>query len=109
MKVKTIYPCVCIDHKPDHIASGTDGMPTLQVYSGGDSYSFIACCPHCGRGDLNSFPTQYQALKEWNETQKTCWDWLCRDFWSGELKADVEPWRAEILEMMAEDAKGGQK
>ena len=104
MKVRRVLPCVCIDHAPDYIANGHDGMPALRVYSSRDgSYSFVAYCPDCKRGSLNTYRTSYGALKAWNDLQRQCWDEECSDFWTGELKDDCAPWRAATYRNLFED------
>ena len=99
MKVERIIPCICIDHIPDTSDSGTYGMPTLQLYSCGEgrSYRFIPKCPACGRGGMFDFTSDYKALKHWNKLQEDMWKSECTDFWTGEIKADLEPWRKEMF------------
>lgn len=73
MRVEKIAPCLCIDHKPDRVASGHDGMPELSIYTGDIPYSywFSAFCPNCGRGSkLQSHRSAYFALLYWNDIQK---------------------------------------
>ena len=104
MKVKTIFPCVCIDHTPTAADSGTYGMPVMQLYSCGDgrAYHFIPKCPNCGRGGLREFTSDYMALKEWNSMQFDLWDKAVTDFWTGEIIPGCEQWRIDLYLQMKE-------
>ena len=98
MRVEKIAPCVCIDHKPDRVASGHDGMPELSIYTGDVPYSywFSAFCPNCRRGSkLQSHRSAYFALLYWNDIQKSCWSTLCTDL-AGNRKDGIEEWQWEI-------------
>ena len=97
MRVKKIFPCVCIDHKPDAGDSTYYGFPILRVAAGLDKEFWQIKYPNCGRGGCLEFPSQYYALKHWNEMQLWLWKNECFDFWTGELK-DVPKWKKEVYE-----------
>ena len=60
MRVKEVFPCVCIGSKPDTAVSTYYGMPELRTNG---SFWQIRC-PRCGRGGLMEFSSQYYALKD---------------------------------------------
>jgi len=99
MRVKEVFPCVCISHKPDTAVSTYYGMPELRTNG---SFWQIRC-PRCGRGGLMEFSSQYYALKDWNEMQIDLWRDECRDFWEGKKMTNVPEWRHEIYERMIGD------
>lgn len=100
MKVKKIYPCVCIKEDPEEKNLIDYGMPDLavsQITNRGNIW-MSAYCRNCGRGDrwMNQ-KSAYYALKYWNEIQKTCWSVLCTDI-GGNRKPEVKDWQWRIFE-----------
>lgn len=101
MRVKRIYPCVCITQKPDTAVSTYYGMPELRVVSsesGGEFWQIR--CPRCRRGGLLEFRSQYYALKDWNEMQLGLWRDECCNFWEDTISESCPEWRRKIYEEM---------
>lgn len=68
MIVDNIETCICIDHKVTYTDSVYYGMPHLKITRGQEWNIF---CPNCGRGGCKEFKSQYYALKDWNDMQKS--------------------------------------
>ena len=107
MRVKIIYPCVCIDHEPTYADPCDYGMPRLYVANSQNiGFQFwYAYCPKCKRGlPGRERKTVYQALKDWNELQIRCWALEYKEFFddTGTYKADCPAWRKALMRKMEE-------
>lgn len=77
MTVEHIIPCICSTrHKTDYMST-YDGMPQLKVHGNYIKHKqfWTIYCPNCGRGGIIEFKSPYLALKDWNEMQKTLYEY----------------------------------
>lgn len=95
MQVKSILPCVCIDHEPNAGDSVFYGMPQLKVAGYQGTPFYTPYCPHCGRGGMAQYRSAYLALSAWNkmveehrkrqdgillEPARTCGEWISDEY-----------------------------
>ncbi len=103
MKVNKIYPCVCIDRKPENC---DEGMPDIAV---GQGNWFSCYCRKCGRGGrFLQYNSAFKAIRAWNEMQKSLWRGKVYRGFTDAYNEDIEEWQIEIWQEISKDWEGNK-